>query len=355
MRSERLATADRILYQNLQGIRVRRVQGEFNLMSEDNAQPKIEDLYRGVQQDAATTTAALRAAGTPDSEARAKDLEEKVAALAAGYQTLQTEAKKPRPERKAAASQDWYRSITAILASMSTSSLMMSNEARMITPAVAELISIRQLSWNVRDYSGNECGSTRVNVARGQPFTPEQAKALNSNRGAVNLSWQLMGETLSRPGADAGLRRAYEETKRAAMSLREKLDGIYAQLDGKAGQDERSFTAMCNGMYDDIVGIGLSALELARSSVQGDVADARFRLILAGTLLVLALGAAAWTALILVRRFARPLRGLTDTVAKLERRPLRHARALHRPSGRAGPAFRGAGEAAPGCAAQHAA
>ncbi len=126
-----------------------------------------------------------------------------------------------------------------------------------------------------------------------------------------------MGETLSRPGVDAGLRRAYEETKRASMALRDKLDSIYAQLDGKAGQDERAFTAMCNGMYDDIVGIGLSALELARSSVQADVADARFRLILAGILLVLALGAAAWTASILVRRFARPLRGLTDAVAGL--------------------------------------
>ncbi len=166
------------------------MQGEFNLMSEDNAQPKIEELYRGVQRDAAATTAALRAAATPDSEARAKDLEEKVAALAAGYQTLQNEAQKPRPERKAAASQDWYRGITAILASMSASSLMMSNEARMITPTVAELISIRQLSWNVRDYSGNECGSTRVNVARGQAFTPDQTKALNtqSRRGQSLLA-----------------------------------------------------------------------------------------------------------------------------------------------------------------------
>jgi methyl-accepting chemotaxis protein len=201
---------------------------------------------------------------------------------------------------------------------MSASSLMMSNEARMITPAVAELISLRQLSWNVRDYSGNECGATRTNVARNQAFTPDQARALNNNRGAVNLSWQLMGETLSRPGADAGLRRAYEDTKKASMALREKLDAIYSKLGTEgAAQDERAFTAMCNGMYDDIVGIGLSALEIARSSVQADVANARFRLIIAGVLLVLALAAAGWTALILMRRFAGPLRGLTDAVAKL--------------------------------------
>ncbi len=317
LRSETLASADRILYQNLQGIRVRRVQGEFNLMNEDNARPKIEELYKGVQQDAAATSAALRAVTTPESDARARDLDEKVAALAAGYQTLQNEAGKPKPERKAAASQDWYKGITAILSSMSASSLMMSNEARMITPAVAELISIRQLSWNVRDYSGNECGATRTNVARNQNFTPEQAKTLNNNLRGRQSFLAADGRNTVAPGADAGLRRANEETKKASTALRRLSDAIYSKLAAKARhRTSAPSPPCCNGMYDDIVGIGLSALELARNSVQANVADARFRLILA----------VRCSCRPGRRRLDRadpgaplraPLRGLTDSVAKL--------------------------------------
>src|SRR5258708_28127883 len=79
---------------------------------------------------------------------------------------------------------------------MAATSLIMSNEVRMVTPELAELIGVRQLSWNIRDHFGHECALTRLNVARGQAFTPDNLKSLNIDRGAVDLAWTTMGDVL---------------------------------------------------------------------------------------------------------------------------------------------------------------
>ncbi|HEX9465242.1 MAG TPA: hypothetical protein VGB82_21775 [Alphaproteobacteria bacterium] len=282
-KAERLAAADRILYQRLQTIRVRRVQPEFVLTREDAPQTKLEELYKGVEADLRATSEALSATGLTNAGERVRDLDAKFAAVTAGYRTVQDEGKKPRAERKIAATQDWYRGVSGLLDSMAATSLIMSNEVRMVTPELAELIGVRQLSWNIRDHFGHECALTRLNVARGQAFTPDNLKSLNIDRGAVDLAWTTMGDVLSRPGANAAIRAAYDGTRRASVALRERLDRLYAAVEpGKSLMDESQFTAECNSSFEAVVGIGLSALEVARQTVHDDVVAARFRLGLAG-------------------------------------------------------------------------
>src|SRR5258708_20007930 len=111
---------------------------------------------------------------------------------------------------------------------MAATSLIMSNEVRMVTPELAELIGVRQLSWNIRDHFGHECALTRLNVARGQAFTPDNLKSLNIDRGAVDLAWTTMGDVLSRPVANAAIRAAYAGTPRPSAPLRHRLATLYA-------------------------------------------------------------------------------------------------------------------------------
>jgi methyl-accepting chemotaxis protein len=81
--------------------------------------------------------------------------------------------------------------------------------------------------------------------------------------------------------------------------------------------EEVKFTQECNSSFAIVVGVGLKALEVARDMVHADVADARLRLALDAALLIAALAVAGWTALVLVRRFGRPLHGLIAVVTEL--------------------------------------
>jgi methyl-accepting chemotaxis protein len=318
--AERLAAADRVIYQGMQTVRIRRVQAEFALNSEDVPKAKLEGLYQGIQTDVAADVTALRAAAMANGATLISDLEDNFTAVGPGYKLVQDEGLKPKAERKAASAADgWYRGVTGVLDSMAATSLIIANEVRMTTPALAEFIAVRQFSWNVRDNLGRECSLSRNNVSKGKPFTPDETKIVSNSRGSADLAWQQMSEILSRPGASARLRQAYDAAHGAAQALRQRMDGYYGQIDGsgKSLMESSAFSTMCNGPFEQIVGIGLSALELARDGVQADVAAARLRLIVVSSMLTGALCIAGWTGVVLRRRLTAPLRQLTGAVGEL--------------------------------------
>jgi methyl-accepting chemotaxis protein len=313
--AERLATADRTVYLSLQGVRTRRVQPDFAL-STDTPRAKLDEVYSGVQQDVAAATAALRDTANGAAMARAEDIAQKFTAVAPTYQGLLAEADKPKADRKGTAYDNWYKAISGVLDAMTATSLFTANEVRMATPALAEFIGIRQLSWDIRDFIGRECSLTRGNIATGKAFTPEQEKLINSQRGSANLAWQLLGETLSRQGAAPSLRQAKETAARGMKALFERHDAQFARLDGQPLMEGAAYTADCSTIYDPIIGIGLAALDLGRESVHGDVVAARTRLIVALVVLLAALALGGATGRVLIRRLARPLGTLTGAVAQ---------------------------------------
>lgn len=314
--AQRLAEADRVLYQSLQGVRTRRVQPDFAL-STDSPRAKLDEVYQSVQHDVAAAVSALRTTANADAVARAQTMEQNGAALAPSYNLLLAEADKPKAARSGAAYDSWYRAVSALLETMTTTSLYTANEVRMATPALAEFIEIRQLSWNVRDFFGRECSIARHNVADGKAFTPDEIKTIASNRGAGDLAWQILGEVLSRSSAAASLKQGLGAARSSAKTLRDQLDATYAKIvDGKPVMEGAAFTAQCGTIYEPIVGLGIAALELGRQSVTADVAAARLRLIIASVCLAIALGGAAWTIFVLRRRFARPLSELSGAVVR---------------------------------------
>ncbi len=316
--AEQLVAGDRTLYENLQTIRKRRIQPQVLLGNEDSVKAKIESLYSGIQADVTETVGAIRAAGMPNSAERIRDLEAKWSAIAPTYRTVLAEADKPRAERNPAANtRPWYNAVSGVLDSMSVTSLMMANEARMSSPQIAELIGVRQLSWHIRDYTGRECSQTRSNVPTGKTFTADGIRLLNSNRGATDLAWMNLGETLARPGALPAMREAYSSAQAAAKASRTYADGLYAKLGGEPLMSDPAWSAKCNEVFEPILAIGTIALDHAGEVVRAHVAEARSRLIVAGLLLCAAILLAGWTGLVLVRRFARPLRGLTGAVGEL--------------------------------------
>lgn len=317
MAGERLVAADRILYENLQQVRKRRIQPQTLLGSDDNPKSKIEAHFDGMKTDVTEVVEAIRISGMPNAIERTRDVEAKWLAIAVPYRTALAEADKPRALRDVANTRPWYNAVSELLDSMSATSLMMANEARMTSPLASEMVGVRQLSWHIRDYTGRECSQTRSNVPTGKAFTADQLKLLHSNRAAADMSWFTLGELLARPGVAPALRNAYTSAQEAARAARAFADGLYAKLDGKPLLDDPTWSAKCNDIFDPILAIGAIALDQARSSVHANVTDARTRLIAAATLLVIALALAVLMGFVLIRRFARPLRGLTQAVAEL--------------------------------------
>ena len=320
LRGERTTAADRILFESMQTIRARRIRPQILLLTTDSPRAEIETVYAEMRTEIAEVAAAVRSATLPNPEALARDIEAKWQAIAPGYRTVLEEAAKPRAERTARQTEPWYRAVSALLDTLGDVSQLMANQTRMTSALVGELIAVRQMSWNVRDFTGRECSSARTVITTGRRFSPEQWTRLHGDRGAADLGWQVLRETVARPGVTPALRAATESAIAIAIPRREQLNAAYARLESANGtpvMNEAAWNQLCNAVYDPILAIGTVALDLARDAAQADVADARTRLGFASALLVVALALVTFTVIVLVRRFARPIRGLTAAVATL--------------------------------------
>jgi methyl-accepting chemotaxis protein len=317
--AERLTAADRVMFETMQVVRGQRTQPQSSMISADSPRAAIEAVRTTVGANVETALQAVRSAALPGSAALARDIGERWAALAPTFAPIFAESEKPRGQRTIEAGDAWYRGVTALLDTMAAAALAITNETRMSSPLASELIAVRQQAWNLRDYAGRECQPGRNNVLAGRPFTVAEARVIAGHRGAVDLAAQSLRDLLSRADAAPQLRQAFETATAALASSRREMDSYYARLDGSARAqiDVNGWNTVCSGQFDRVVALGTTALDLARAAVDGDVGDARWRLGIALALLVVTLALAGGSTVLLVRRFARPVRALTGAVAEL--------------------------------------
>src|SRR5262245_19214665 len=183
--AERLTAADRAMFEAMQVVRGQRTQPQTQIVSADSPRAAIEAVRTTVGANVELALRTVRAAGLPGSEALARDIEQKWAAVAPTFQPIFAEIEKPRAQRAMAAGDGWYRGITVVREAMAVAALAITSETRMSGPLAAELIAVRQQAWNLRDYAGRECQPGRNNILAGRPFTVPEARAIAANRGAV--------------------------------------------------------------------------------------------------------------------------------------------------------------------------
>jgi len=314
-----VAAADRIVFDALKDIRPRRGNMQSLILASDNPGPELQKIFAANAADVKAAEAAISAAGLPDGTARVRELEERLQAADRDAAGVMAEAAKPKAQRNLKNTDTWYNGIGALTDTLAAASVAVANEARMSSPRVAELITVRQLSWVVRDFTGRECSMTRANVASGKPIPPEMQQTLAANRGSADAAWSTMREMLSRQGAPAPVREALQAADAKNTAVRADIRALYGKLDGTPATawDPTRWTGLCNSTFEPIMTIGGRALDAVAAAAAADVAGAQWRMALAAGLLLVAAALVAFNASILIRRFVRPMDRLATDVARL--------------------------------------
>jgi methyl-accepting chemotaxis protein len=238
------------------------------------------------------------------------------------WNELETYAQKPAAERSLKVLGPWYTAYSNVLDDVVAVLKVIDNEARMGDSTMAELVSVRQLGWMARDWSGLECSIGRAASQKSTPLTSAEQQKIANERGHADTAWGALEDLLKRPGVPA---RLVQLTVRAHEADRQgwaQRDATYARLDnsGKQLMTSAQWDAICAVPLDQTVQIVTGAIAQMKDYVGEVTAAAERRLAVAALALLGALTVTAVGLGLVRRRVSKPVLKLSTAIAHLAKR-----------------------------------
>ena len=282
----------------------------------------------------ATIGKARESAAAANAEAMASlrtysDLPDLAPALAAletswnGVQTLShdvdIQASNPLAERDVKQVSKWTQAVFATTSKWMDAFAPFDNELRQLDPAVGEFMTIRSVSYAVRDSYGKNCSTLRPFVIASNPLTQKEYLLLGEYKGAENLAWYQLDMVVNRLSTDRRLLEAASIARKNVSAAHQKIDAAIAALGmpGATPMGAVEWSNLCNGPFDSIVAIARLSLDLAAERVAEEREASQRRLVLAGIVLVIIISGAVFTMRITRRRLSMPLAELAVAVDRL--------------------------------------
>jgi signal transduction histidine kinase len=320
----RHTNADRTLIDAIVAVRAQIPRDATALITEDNPLATLGRADAKAVKEVAEALAALKQLNLKDGD--------RYAALILGARRneslaradLLRQASRPRAERDLSAVDGWRAAVHQSIDALDTASVAVNSTVRIDDPKVAELIQIRRISWSIRDNYGFQCSALRASVNSGVRPDARLRESLLAHRAIYSADWGALNEIFLRPGLSGQLRQDVELARRATDQAQASVDSVVAGLNGAnspaiAGGD---WTTLCDSPFGSILAIGQQAQVEAYRYADGLRAAALRNMLLAMLGLVLVVGLGAHSAVNVRRRLTRPMKALTETIARLSRREL---------------------------------
>jgi methyl-accepting chemotaxis protein len=317
-----LAQADRALFDAMLFLRVHRGDIQSALLSDADPRSQIETLQRAAAQREAQAVRALDTVDLPDRSNLAAAITQRWQPANDLYRTLLDEGAKPVAERKISNTDKWYVAVGQVVDAVAAASIAVSNRVRLNDPLVAEQVQVRRLAWQVRDRYGVQCTLVRGSVNTSQPFDDKLRTTMAQARGIVAAGWSALDELLARTGAPANIVAAVRTAKEATNTAQQREDALYAKFDGSGHPaiPASEWNSLCQGPFEAIHALGFGALDQAMAYADQMHATALTRLVVQGAVLLGVVAAALIFALVIRRRFVRPVAALMTAIARLTAR-----------------------------------
>jgi signal transduction histidine kinase len=237
---------------------------------------------------------------------------------------LLRQADRPRALRDLAAVDSWRAAVHQSIDALDSASVAVNNSVRIDDPKVAELVEIRRLAWSIRDNYGFQCSALRANINRGVPPDPALRDNLVGHRAVYAADWRALSEIFERPGLPPDLSRDVLFARRATDLAQKDVDTVVGGLSGanRPAMPGGDWTALCDRPFNAILAIGQQAQTDAYRYADHLRALALRNMLVAILGLGLVLGFGGFCVITLRRRLTRPMRDLTETIARLSRREL---------------------------------
>ncbi|HEY2661951.1 MAG TPA: HAMP domain-containing sensor histidine kinase [Caulobacteraceae bacterium] len=320
----RYTNTDRMLIDAIVAVRRQIPQDTTALITEDNPLATMDQADTKASREVAEALAALEKLKLTGGARYAAVIRTARVNESRARSALARQAARPRAERDLSAVDGWRAAVHQSIDALDNASVAINNTVRIDDPKVAELIQIRRISWSIRDNYGFQCSALRASVNSGvQPDAPLR-ETLIGHRAIYSADWGALNEIFVRPGLSSELGRDVALARRATEQAQGNVDAVAAGLNGTnkpaiAGGD---WTTLCDSPFSSILAIGQRAQAEAYRYAD-DLRSAALRnMLLASLGLVLVIGFGVHSVINVRRRLTRPVRALTETIARLSRREL---------------------------------
>jgi methyl-accepting chemotaxis protein len=322
LETERLAAADKAIFQGVVSLRSNRGDAQSALLGEDDARAKLGQVEKAEQ---AGYEAIAGAMGTVDFARRAElagTLKQRWDEAAPKFQLFYDEAKRPRAERKVEPTNPWYDAVTKVIDTANLASTAVSNRAWMNDPYIARMIQVRRLAWQVRDRYGSQCSMLRPNINASKPLDEAQKQTVGGWNGSIAAAWSGMDELLAAPDVTAELATAAKEARGRTDAALKQIGELTRTLDGsgKPAMAAADWNSLCQAPFPFIVAVATKALDQSIARAETVQARALTNLIVQSIAFLLALAVTMVGVYVVRARLMRPVRSILDAIARISAR-----------------------------------
>jgi methyl-accepting chemotaxis protein len=320
-RASALANADKSVFAATYTVRQQRTDLQTAFQAPGDFVKAVQDTQKKAQDAYEAGLAAVEAAPGIDAKALLANGRDRWTTLVARSRELE-ELARGLKERDVRVLDPWYKAMTDLLDEFAKVSLYLSNAVRMTDPAIAEYVQTRQLAWATRDTAGRECGTARPYVGTAKPFTPQAREMITDMRGRTDATLAQLSDVVSRPGVAPELFKRVAEIRDIVTKGKTDREAIYARLDGsnKPVVAATAWTEMCAGPFERIYEVATVSFDLMLQHVERVDAAARARLRVIAAALAVSIAFCAGGLVLIRRRVAIPVAGLTRTIERLAQR-----------------------------------
>ncbi|MEP6883570.1 MAG: HAMP domain-containing sensor histidine kinase [Gammaproteobacteria bacterium] len=326
-RIARLTRTDKTLFDALVVVRAQVPKDSTALIAEDDPLPVIDATYAQASRTVKTALDAVQSTDLANREQLAADIRDAWRKVKALQPTVTAQASRARGERNLHTLDDWRAAIHAMLDTISIASVSVGNLVRIGDPLIAEMVQIRRTAWTIRDRYGLQCSMLRSNVDTSEPLNPAELDSWLGNRAVYTFAWHTLDEILLRPGVSSAVRERVDRARGNTQAAQAKVDAIVNRFDhsGNPAIAGAQWTTLCDGPFDSILAIAQQAQDEASQHAEAIRASSFRILLIAGIDLTSVIAFGVFAVINVQRRLARPMKILTEAIARLGRREFEEA------------------------------
>jgi len=321
-RIARLTSTDKTLFNALITVRAQVPKDSTALITQDDPRPVISATQQEASRAVAIALDALESSDIADQVQLAAAIRSAWQQVKALQSTVDVQASRSRGDRNLHAIDDWRTAIHEMLEAISIASVQVGNTVRIGDPLIAEMVQIRRTAWTIRDRYGLQCSMLRPNVDTSQPLNSAQLDSWLGNRAVYTFAWHSLDEFLLRPGVSAAMRDRANRAQRSTLEAQTQVDAIVSRFDGsgKPAVASAAWTTLCDGPFESILAIAQQAQDEADRHAQAIRASSLRILLIAAIDLTSVIAFGVFAVINVQRRLARPMKILTEAIARLSRR-----------------------------------
>jgi signal transduction histidine kinase len=241
-------------------------------------------------------------------------------AYRAMFSRVAAAAQKPRPAREAGLLTAWKAVTTSLTRELAVQSEILSADIAGTDPFIDRMMKISDNGWNMRGNAGGERGFMQTMVIDNRVPSPAMLRSAAQFTGMIDARWNDIEVEALRSAMPQPLKAAVANARKVYFTdYRATRDKILARLlaGQKLSMSGQDYDVAARPGLSSMFAIPVTALDLTDKHAKEQAAAARRSFFVAIALMALSIGLACFTALYVMWRVIRPLKGITSTLTSI--------------------------------------